>query len=250
MATLMSSDCTWWPLLSACDCPSILPLPPPPPYQVLFLNDRLTPEGGMLFAGDSTGAVYQWDIGRRELVSSWKGHEGSVWGLHMATFALISGGLDGMVKLWDPRTRELIRQLYKHTSSVCSFSVQANVFYSCAVDNIIKVWDWKDGTCLGTMHGHRETVANLCLTPEGTLFSSGIDKMVKVWKPPGSWGEEWHGLRELDLTTAGMVAEDVDRLEKQLRGEAAKWVSLSVSNNHLYDEGIGKLVKVSATDGH
>jgi hypothetical protein len=54
----------------------------------------------------------------------------------------------------------------------------------------------------------------------------------------------------LDLTTAGMVAEDVDRLEKQLRGEAAKWVSLSVSNNHLYDEGIGKLVKVSATDGH
>ena len=249
MASLMSSDCTWWPLLSACDCPSILNLPPPP-HQVLFLNDRLTPEGGMLFAGDSTGAVYQWDLGRRELVSSWKGHEGSVWGLHMATFALISGGLDGMVKLWDPRTRELIRQLYKHTSSVCSFSVQANVFYSCAVDNIIKVWDWKDGTCLGTMHGHRETVANLCLTPEGTLFSSGIDKMVKVWKPPGSWGEEWHGLRELDLTTAGMVAEDVDRLEKQLRGEAAKWVSLSVSNNHLYDEGIGKLVKVSATDGH
>ena len=52
--------------------------------------------------------------------------------------------------------------------------------------------------------------------------ATGIDKMVKVWKPPGSWGEEWHGLRELDLTTAGMVAEDVDRLEKQLRGEAAK----------------------------
>ena len=173
-----------------------------------------------------------------------EGHEGSVWGLLMSSFALISGGLDGMVKLWDPRTRDLIRQLYKHNSSVCSFSVQANVFYSCAVDNIIKVWDWKDGTCLGTMHGHRETVANLCLTPEGTLFSSGIDKMVKVWKPPGSWGEEWHGLRDLDLTTAGMVAEDVDRLEKQLRGEAAKWVSLSVSNNYLYDEGIGKLVKV------
>jgi hypothetical protein len=42
-----------------------------------------------------------------------------------------------------------------------------------------------------------------------------------VWKPPGSWGEEWHGLLELDLTTAGMVAEDVDRLEKQLRGEQA-----------------------------
>ena len=83
------------------------------------------------------------------------------------------------------------------------------------------MWDWKDGTCLGTMHGHRETVANLCLTASGTLFSSGIDKMVKVWKPPGSWGEEWHGLQELDLTTAGMVAEDVDRLEKQLRGEQA-----------------------------
>ena len=43
----------------------------------------------------------------------------------------------------------------------------------------------------------------------------------KVWKPPGSWGEEWHGLQELDLTTAGMVAEDVDRLEKQLRGAQA-----------------------------
>jgi WD40 repeat protein len=187
--------------------------------------------------------VYEWDIQRRELSHSWKAHEGSVWGMLMASFALISGGLDGMVKLWNPRTRELVRQLYRHNQSVCSFSVQADVFYSCAVDNIIKVWDWKDGTCLGTMHGHRETVANLCLTPEGTLFSSGIDKMVKVWKPPGSWGEEWHGLRELDLTTAAMVAEDVDRLEKQLRGEAVKWVSLSVSNNHLYVEGIGTLVR-------
>jgi WD40 repeat protein len=218
--------------------------------EALYLEGRESLEGGILFAGDSTGTVYEWDIQRRELSHSWKAHEGSVWGMLMASFALISGGLDGMVKLWNPRTRELVRQLYRHNQSVCSFSVQADVFYSCAVDNIIKVWDWKDGTCLGTMHGHRETVANLCLTPEGTLFSSGIDKMVKVWKPPGSWGEEWHGLRELDLTTAGMVAEDVDRLEKQLRGEAAKWVSLSVSNNHLYDEGIGKLVKVSATDGH
>ena len=63
-----------------------------------------------------------------------------------------------------------------------------------AVDNIIKVWDWKDGTCLGTMHGHRE-IANLAHAG-GTLFSSGIDKSVKVWKPPGNWGEEWHGLQE------------------------------------------------------
>ena len=141
--------------------------------EALFLEGRETPEGGVLFAGDSTGTVYQWDIERRVLSHSWKAHEGSVWGMLMASFALISGGLDGMVKLWDPRTRELVRQLYRHNQSVCSFSVQANVFYSCAVDNIIKVWDWKDGTCLGTMHGHRETVANLCLTPEGTLFSSG-----------------------------------------------------------------------------
>jgi len=170
--------------------------------EALYLEGRESLEGGILFAGDSTGTVYEWDIQRRELSHSWKAHEGSVWGMLMASFALISGGLDGMVKLWNPRTRELVRQLYRHNQSVCSFSVQADVFYSCAVDNIIKVWDWKDGTCLGTMHGHRETVANLCLTPEGTLFSSGIEKMVKVWKPPGSWGEEWHGLRELDLTTS------------------------------------------------
>ena len=41
-----------------------------------------------------------------------------------------------------------------------------------------------------------------------------------------------------------MVAEDVDRLEKQLRGEAAEWVLLSVSNNCLYDEGVSKLMQV------
>ena len=131
---------------------------PLPPHQVLFLNDRLTPEGGMLFAGDSTGAVYQWDIGRRELVASWKGHEGSVWGLHMATFALISGGLDGMVKLWDPRTRELIRQLYKHTSSVCSFSVQANVFYSCCDDKKVICWDVAQLRQVKVFDGHKDKV--------------------------------------------------------------------------------------------
>ncbi|KOO35259.1 hypothetical protein Ctob_015768 [Chrysochromulina tobinii] len=83
--------------------------------------------------------------------------------------------------------------------------------------------------CRGTLVGHKGAIWMLQYDEEigrpprdGTLFSSGIDKMVKVWKPPGSWGEEWHGLRE-----------------------AAKWVSLSVSNNHIYDEGIGKLVKES-----
>ena len=30
----------------------------------------------LLFAGDSTGAIYQWDIGRKELIQSWRGHEG------------------------------------------------------------------------------------------------------------------------------------------------------------------------------
>ena len=43
-----------------------------------------------------------------------------VWGMLMASFALITGGLDGMVKLWDPRTRALQRQLYRHNQSVCS----------------------------------------------------------------------------------------------------------------------------------
>ena len=41
-----------------------------------------------------------------------------------------------------------------------------------------------------------------------------------------------------------MVAEDVERLERQLRGETAKWVLLSVSNNCLYDHGVCKLVEV------
>ena len=42
----------------------------------------------------------------------------------------------------------------------------------------------------------------------------------------------------------GMVAEDIDRLEKQMRGESAQWILLSVSNNCLYDDGISKLVQV------
>ena len=74
-----------------------------------------------------------------------------------------------------------------------------------------------------TLKGHTGSVNSVAFSSDGQwLASAGHDKMVKVWKPPGSWGEEWHGLRELDLTTAGMVAVDVDRLAKQLRGEAAK----------------------------
>jgi WD40 repeat protein len=102
--------------------------------EALYLEGRESLEGGILFAGDSTCTVYEWDIQRRELSHLWKAHEGSVWGMLMASFALISGGLDVMVKLWNPRTRELIRQLYRHNQAVCSLSVQADVFYSCAVD--------------------------------------------------------------------------------------------------------------------
>ena len=40
------------------------------------------------------------------------------------------------------------------------------------------------------------------------------------------------------------VRADVERLERQLRGETAKWVLLSVSNNCLYDHGVCKLVEV------
>lgn len=53
----------------------------------------------------------------------------------------------------------------------------------------------------------------------------------------------FHSLQYI-ICVVGMVAEDIDRLEKQMRGESAQWILLSVSNNCLYDVGISKLVQV------
>ena len=84
-------------------------------YTGELLHDEWTHEDLRVLFGDYLGRCHyeddnwslesgdqpwKWDIDRNEIVQTWKGHDGSVWGMLITSFALITGGLDGMVKLW------------------------------------------------------------------------------------------------------------------------------------------------------
>eukprot|EP00965_Chrysotila_dentata_P060101 1993448-Pleurochrysis_carterae.AAC.2 len=69
--------------------------------EALYLEGRESIDGGVLFAGDSTGTIYFWDIAKRELAHAWKAHDGSV----RATLTPQTAARDESSKPFSARTR-------------------------------------------------------------------------------------------------------------------------------------------------
>ena len=94
------------------------------------------------------GVLYQWDARQKELLASFKAHNGDAYTLDINRInqsMLLTGGDDNTVRIWDRRL--LSKKLYAfegHHGTVVRVEWSphdVNIFCSGALDHKVMVWD-------------------------------------------------------------------------------------------------------------
>ncbi|KAJ3261111.1 hypothetical protein HK103_006420 [Boothiomyces macroporosus] len=99
--------------------------------------------GSHIYAGDSVGVIYEWNISE------------------------------------DAPSRLLVG----HSKKVTNIVVGKTTLFSTSEDASVKIWDLTTGTCARTIMGHSGSVLSICLNYQGKLFTGGQDKTINEWDP-------------------------------------------------------------------
>lgn len=100
----------------------------------------------------------------------------------------LTGAADNIIRLY---TGSKVTRTFKgHTQPVrglCLLPERSaagkSTFASAGNDGQIKIWSLIEGDLLYSVDGHDSFVYSLACGPDGTLFSSGEDRSVRVWHP-------------------------------------------------------------------
>jgi hypothetical protein len=145
------------------------------------------PHEPYLAAACGDGVVQVWDLDRRRLARSLRGHTGRVRSVAYSPAGdrLASAGDDETVRLWDGATGDELFSRRDHTGSVTclSFHPDGRRLASGSSDRKLKIWDVATGRGLLTLHGHHAPVSGVafggaCLascSADGSLILWGCD---------------------------------------------------------------------------
>ncbi|KAE9032181.1 WD repeat-containing protein 3 [Phytophthora rubi] len=153
----------------------------------------LSPDGGDVACGYSTGAVRVFKLATGALVVTLDGHKGAVEALaYRADGAeLASGSRDTDVIVWDLVSQTGRFRLKGHKDAVTALAFLASgTLASSSKDTLVKVWDLETQHCVQTCVGHRNEVWSLAVNPKGDKMLTGAsDNQLRVWSVEGQEGE-------------------------------------------------------------
>src|SRR5258708_21562020 len=156
----------------------------PPDYIPKLL---VSPDGTILAAGTSSGAVSIWDTKTQTLKYKFEALKNSVWVLRFSPDShrlLVGGGNigegigiaaeSGELSLWDMTTGHLIKQLEGHKQIVLSlaFSADNTLAVSSGFDGNLFVWDANTGAQLHAIVPQKIAGSIVGGTPSGVMKST------------------------------------------------------------------------------
>ncbi len=140
----------------------------------------VTPDGKIV-SGSADGTVRIWDAEGKPLAVC-EGHKRHVSALcSNADGTIISGSLDGTVRVWDTKGNQYAiydgQGNWTDKKIVC---ITDNKVITNSQDGKVRVWD-KQGNLLAECE-HETWIADVCITPNGTLISGSCDGLVSIWE--------------------------------------------------------------------
>ncbi|XP_052804342.1 WD repeat, SAM and U-box domain-containing protein 1-like [Mya arenaria] len=174
---------------------------------------KFSPNSSMLLSGGDDNNLCLWNLSTESLIVTYKGHEGTVFGLDFTPDGhyIVSGSSDGDLQVWDAmfgHAKALLLELEGHDLGVmcCDFSPTYGtagcgetssgmtnfLLATCGMDDLVKLWEFKafagDTRVLLTekivFKGHEGSVMVCNFSLNGKILASGSsDKTVRLWDP-------------------------------------------------------------------
>ncbi|KAG6578194.1 WD repeat-containing protein 3 [Phytophthora cinnamomi] len=161
----------------------------------------LSPDGGDVACGYSTGAVRVFKLATGALLVTLDGHKGAVEALAFRADGaeLASGSRDTDVIVWDLVSQTGRFRLKGHKDAVTALAFLApGSLASSSKDTLVKVWDLETQHCVQTCVGHRNEVWSLAVSPSGDrLLTGASDNQLRVWSVQQEEGQEGEAVKLL-----------------------------------------------------
>ncbi|MFN8372307.1 MAG: protein kinase [Anaerolineae bacterium] len=146
----------------------------------------ISPDGLSALSGDEQGRVTLWDLSTGLPMTSYVGHENSVYSVAISPDGRygLSGSSDRSVILWALNTGQILRRFVGHSDWVWSVAFSPNGRYaiSASEDNKLILWNVNTGELVRRFDGHTDKVYAVTFSPDGhRVLSGGNDRTVIQW---------------------------------------------------------------------
>jgi glucose repression regulatory protein TUP1 len=157
-----------------------------------------SPDSHLLATGAEDRIIRIWDISKRSIRATLKGHEQDIYSLDWSIDGriIVSGSGDKTVKIWDASTGHCLRTVSNESDT--SLPVQTNrdsgvtsvainpidgyTIVAGSLDEMVRIWDSRTGQLLERFVGHTNSVYSVAFSPDGkSVVSGSLDKSLKVW---------------------------------------------------------------------
>ncbi|TYZ65719.1 hypothetical protein PybrP1_006267 [[Pythium] brassicae (nom. inval.)] len=198
----------------------------------------LSPDGALVAAGYSTGAVRVFRLATGALEVTLDGHASAVealaFGARGGAAVLASGARDTDVIVWDLVSQTGLFRLKGHKDAVTALRFVGERdarLVTASKDSLLKVWDLDTQHCVQTCVGHRSEVWALDVNPAGDRLVTGAsDNQLRVWS-----------VRDAD--SDGAVLTLLGSIRRQ-SNDRAVGVAYNVRGDLIGVQGAGKTIEI------
>lgn len=141
--------------------------------------------GNELFSGGIDNEIKVWDLRKKAVVYSMRGHQDTVTSLSVSPDgqSLLSSAMDGTVRTWDVRAFAPSNRQQKVFDDALQIGLEKNLIRSCwspqgdkiasgSGDRTVSVWDVDTRKLLYKLPGHRGTVNDVRFSPVEPISKS------------------------------------------------------------------------------
>ena len=150
-----------------------------PVYSISF-----SPDGKKLASGDSSAAVYLWDVAAGKFLDyTWGLGSGRVSVSFRPDGQTLASGNGERVHLWNVAAWSYNRWIFRNRDiQSVSFSPDGRMLAFCGLNKKVYLWDIATNRFRHTLEGHTDSVLSVAFNPSGLIVASaGFDQTVRLW---------------------------------------------------------------------
>ncbi|MEZ5830109.1 MAG: protein kinase [Dongiaceae bacterium] len=145
----------------------------------------ISPDGGLLAAGDDAGNVQLWHLGGRQPPTLFSGHRQQVWALAFSRDGklLLSGDRSGEVRLWDTRSGTSEAMIKPDDAAIWTIAVSPDDTEFVTVSSSgVRLWDLQARAIKREINRATSPLTRAAWSPDGRYLAiSSTDARVQVW---------------------------------------------------------------------